>query len=216
MGPPEHFAREETEKIITRQLTIAGIGLAVLLLAGCGATEELRQQPAASSDPTTALTLEEYPIVSADVDTPSRFEFLDRIPSDILARREVWRGFDAVRRVSTLNETLAPFGYRLVAENNAGSWILEVDGESLTEQLKVDEIFHYVIFQGQPLFFFEQGGQVGISHGGETLPYTYDEVVHYQCCEPAMFNIVSNEHMLWFYALKDEMWHYVEMGVYDE
>jgi hypothetical protein len=101
-------------------------------------------------------------------------------------------------------------------------WVLEtvegvfMDGESLTKQLGVGEIYHYVIFQGQPLFFFEQGGQVGISYGGETLPYTYDEVVHYQCCEPATFNIASNEYMLWFYALKDGMWHYVEMGIYDE
>jgi len=103
-----------------------------------------------------------------------------------------------------------------------GRWILEtiegvfMDGESLTEQLGVGEIFHYVIFQGQPLFFFEQRGQVRVSYGGETLPLTYDEVVHYQCCEPSVFNIGSNEHMLWFYALKDGMWHYVEIGVYDE
>lgn len=103
-----------------------------------------------------------------------------------------------------------------------GHWILEtvegvfVDGESLTEQLGVDEVFHYVIFRGQALFFFDQKGQVGISYGGETLPYTYDEVVHYQCCEPAFFNVASNEHMLWFYALKNGTWYYVEIGMYDE
>jgi hypothetical protein len=273
------------------------------------------------------------------VDSPGHFEFLDRIPDDVLARREAWRGFDAEQRVSTLNETLSPFGYRLVAEKNAewhrtfydlyrgeelllsnlshiwpvavnesgtdfafmaenapnqgptyllirngdvqplepnqfayippvylgddlvtverlgdwrfavkrgdevvytyasepradlpvkrlvaweGHWVLETvegvftDGESLTEQLEVDEIFHYVIFRGQPLFFFERGGRVDISYGGETLSQTYDEVVHHQCCEPSVFNIGSNEHMLWFYALKDGWWHYVEIGVYDE
>jgi len=314
--------------------------LVVLLLAGCGAASESRPQLGASSDVVAGLTVEEYPIVAADVDTPSHFEFLDRIPGDILAHREAWRGFDAVRRVSTLNETLEPFGYRLVAEENAAwhctfydlyrrdelllsdlshvwpvavnekgtdfafvaentpnqmpmyllirngdvqaldygqflnippvylgddlltveslgdwrfvikrdgevvytytesepradlpvkrllawesHWILEVagkvivDGESLNDRLDVDEIFHYVIFQGQPLFFFKQRGQVRISYGGETLPLTYDEVVHYRCCEPAVFNIASNEHMLWFYALKDGTWHYVEMGAYDE
>ncbi len=303
---------------------------------------ELHQRLDGSSVTAAGLTIEEHPIVAADVDTPSHFEFLDRISNDILARREEWRGLDAVRRVSTLNATLAPFGYHLVAEENAewnrtfydlyrgeelllsdlshirpvavnesgtdfafvaenapnerpmyllisnsdvqpldynrflnippvylgddlvavenldnygqyavrrgdevlytytasgiiagthpvkrlqvweGHWVLEtiegvfMDGESLTEQLGVGEIFHYVIFQNRPLFFFEQGGQVHISYGGETLPYTYDEVVHYRCCEPAVFNIGSNEHMLWFYALKDGTWYYVEIGVYDE
>jgi len=304
--------------------------------------QELRQQLRSSSGFAGGLIVEEYPLVAADVDSPGHFEFLDRIPDDVLARREAWRGFDAEQRVSTLNETLSPFGYYLVAEKNAewhrtfydlyrgeelllsdlnhiwpvavnesgtdfafvaenapnempmyllirngsvqpmdwtqfvhgvvpiylgddllaverldnqyavkrgdetlytytpsriyagappvkrlqaweGHWILEtvegvfMDGESLTKQLGVGEIFHYVIFQGQPLFFFEQKrGQVGISYGGETLSQTYDEVVHYQCCEPSVFNIGSNEHMLWFYALKGGIWHYVEIGIYDE
>jgi len=326
----------------TRKCTIVLVGFVVLWLAGCGATGELHQQPSASSEAVAGLTIEEYPIVAADVDSPGHFEFLDHVPDDVLAQREAWRGFDAVRRVSVLNETLAPFGYRLVAEENAewnctfydlyredelvesdlwsiwpvavnesgtdfafvamntpnemplyllirngdvqpldydqflnippvylgddlvavesldnygqyavrrgdevlytytasgivagahpvkrlqvweGHWILEtvggvfMDSESLTKQLGVGEIFHYVIFQGQPLFFFEQRGQVGISYGGETLSQTYDEVIHYQCCEPSVFNLRSNEHMLWFYARKDGMWHYVEIGVYDE
>jgi hypothetical protein len=349
VGTPEPFAQKETEKMTTRKWIIILVGLAALLVVAAVLTRELRQQSDASSNIVAGLTIEEYPIVAAGVDTPSHFEFLDRIPDDILARREAWRGFDAVRRVSTLNATLAPFGYRLVAEENAewnctfydlyledelvesdlwriwpitvndsgtdfafvamntpnemplyllirkgsvqplnydqflnippvylgddlvavesldnygqyavrrgdevlytytasgivagahpvkrlqvweGHWVLEtvegvfMDGESLTNQLGVGEIFHYVIFQGQPLFFFRKGlpllgwrGQVRISYGGETLPYTYDEVVHYQCCEPSVFNLRSNEHMLWFYALKDGMWHYVEMGAYNE
>ena len=103
-----------------------------------------------------------------------------------------------------------------------GHWILEtfagviMDGESLSKQLGVDETFHYVILQGRPLFFFKKNGQIRISYSGETLPLAYDEVVHHQCCEPAAFNIRSNEHMLWFYALKEGTWYYVEIGAYDE
>jgi len=287
-----------------------------------------------------SLTIEEYAIVSATVDTPTRFEFLDRIPEDVLSRRAAWRGFDAERRLSRLNETLSPFDCRLTANENIewravsydfycedrkilsnlrhvwpvsvnGSgtdfafvvenapnasptyllvqkdvvtpllfpdrwnyvapvyrgdqlltverlddgrfavtqgdevlytyadkairsdrpikrllvdgedWILEargeviVNGKSLNRRLDVDEIFHYVILQGQPLFFFERGGEVRVSYGGETLPVVYDKVIHYQCCEPASFNVASNEHMLWFYALRDGVWHYVEMGVFE-
>ncbi|MDY6877743.1 MAG: tetratricopeptide repeat protein [Chloroflexota bacterium] len=300
--------------------------------------QELRQQLSPSSGFAGGLIVEEYPLVAAAVDSPGHFEFLDRIPDDVLARRAAWRGFDAEQRVNAMNEVLAPFRYRLVAEENAewhctfydlyhedelvrsdlshvwpvavnesgtdfacvaekgpyllirngsiqplpldwiynvtpvylgddlvtvesvdnygmqyavkrndeivytytaskqyagsppvkrlaawkGHWILEtvegtfVDGESLDEQLGVDEVFHCVTFQGQPLFFFRESGQVSISYGGETLPQTYDKVVHYQCCEPSVFNIESNEHMLWFYALKDGIWHYVEMGIYNE
>jgi hypothetical protein len=284
------------------------------------------------------LTIEEYAVVSVTVDAPKRFEFMDRVPEDVLARRAAWRDFDAERRLSRLNEALAPLDCRLTAEettewrgvfygfhcedrqilsslrrvwsvsvNASGTdfafvaenapnkspgyllvqkdtmhplsdwgyvvpvyrgdelltlerlgdrqfavkqgeevlytyrdrgiradrpikrpltegenWILEargeviVNGSSLNQRLDVDEIFHYVILQGQPLFFFERGGQVRISYGGEKLPVVYDKVVHYQCCEPAMFNVRSNEHMLWFYALREGIWHYVEIGSYTD
>lgn len=284
------------------------------------------------------LTIEEYAVVSATVDAPKRFEFMDRVPEDVLARRAAWRDFDTERRLSRLNEALAPFDCRLTAEETAEwrgvfydfycedreilsnlrrvwsvsvnasgtdfafvaenapnkspgyllvqkdtvhplsdwgyvvpvyrgdelltlerlgdgqfavkqgeevlytyrdrgiradrpikrlltegeNWILEargeviVNGESLNQRLDVDEIFHYIILQGQPLFFFERGSQVRVSYGGETLPVVYDEVVHYQCCEPAMFNVRSNEHMLWFYALREGIWHYVEIGSYTD
>jgi len=46
------------------------------------------------------------------------------------------------------------------------------------------------------------------------LPYQYDEVVHYDCCEAAAFNVAGNERMVWFHALRDGIWYYVEMGVY--
>ncbi len=302
--------------------------------------QELRQQLSPSSGFAGGLIVEEYPLVAADVDSPGRFEFLDRIPDDVLARREAWREPSPEQRIGAMNEKLIPLGYRLAFEGlgyalyreeelivsdlrqylphpvsvnesgtdfafvakNApnemplhllirngsvqpldwtrfvhgvvpvylgddlvtvesvdnygmqyavkrddevvytytaskqfagsppvkrlaaweGHWILEtvegtfVDGESLNEQLGVDEVFHCVIFQGQPLFFFEEDRQVSISYGGETLPISYDRVPHYWCCEPATFNVKSNEHMLWFYALKDGIWHYVEIGVYDE
>mgnify|MGYP001143051209 FL=1 len=30
-----------------------------------------------------------------------------------------------------------------------------------------------------------------------------------------MFNVSGNETMVWFYALRDGVWHYVEAGVYE-
>jgi len=74
---------------------------------------------------------------------------------------------------------------------------------------------------GEPFYFFapaasSPGGRIAMSYAGqEVVPYVYDEVVHYQCCEPSMFNLSGNETMVWFYGLRDGMWYYVEAGVYD-
>ncbi len=101
-----------------------------------------------------------------------------------------------------------------------GHWVLEVDGQvlvdgkSLNEELGYDEIFRWQLLGGRPFYFFEKDNHVGVSYGGQVLPYQYDEVVHYRCCEPAAFNVAGNETMVWFHALRDGMWYYVEMGVY--
>jgi len=62
---------------------------------------------------TPALTVEEYPIVAAEEDSPDHFEYMDRIGSEILAKRQVWRGHGTEHWLARTNETLAPFGYRL-------------------------------------------------------------------------------------------------------
>ena len=56
---------------------------------------------------------------------------------------------------------------------------------------------------------------IGVSYSGQVLPYTYDEVVHDRCFEPAAFNVSGNAHMVWFHGLRDGLWHYVEIGVYE-
>jgi hypothetical protein len=101
-----------------------------------------------------------------------------------------------------------------------GKWILEVDGqvivngESLEQELGYDEIFGWRLLNGQPFYFFRKENTIGVSYAGQVLPYQYDEVIHYRCCEPAAFNVVGNEAMVWFHALRDGMWYHVEMGVY--
>jgi hypothetical protein len=99
-------------------------------------------------------------------------------------------------------------------------WVLEVDGEviidgqSLNQQLGYDEIFAWQLLDGYPFFFFKKNGHIGVSYCGEELAYQYDDVVHYACCEPSMFNVSGNQTMVWFYALRDGLWYYVEMGPY--
>ena len=101
-------------------------------------------------------------------------------------------------------------------------WVLEVDGqavvdgESLNRELGYEEIFGWQLLQGEPFHFFSKDGRIGVSYAGQVLPQQYDEVVHYKCCGYALYNPAGNDRMVWFHALKDGTWHYVEMGVFDD
>jgi len=102
-----------------------------------------------------------------------------------------------------------------------GRWVLEVggqvfiDGTSLSQPAGYQSVFGWRLLAGRPLYFFEDEDGIGVSYSGQVLPYTYDEVVHDRCCEPAAFNVSGNAHMVWFHGLRDGLWHYVEIGVYE-
>lgn len=289
-----------------------------------------------------ALTIDEWPVVAADVDTPSHFEYLDRLGEAQLARLKGLRERAVERRLAEANEALAPFGYRLearfdaewnttfydlykdgfaeplapglsrfwpvsvnasgtdfvmVAENapnifplylqvNAagvtewdpatsvwlapvyvgdrlatiattgdvtmtyqvlldqqavytgtalflvdnpfrtltycgGRWVLEVDdhlivdGQDLGQVTGYESIFGFTELHGQPFYFFEKDGQVRISYAGKTLPNVYDEVVHNQCCEPAMFNVETHPDVVVFHARWQGTWYLVEAGIFE-
>jgi hypothetical protein len=87
----------------------------------------------------------------------------------------------------------------------------------LNKSLGYSEIFGWHLVAGQPFYFFAKSGngRIGVSYAGSVMPYSYEKIPHYQCCEPAAFNPGINEHMVWFYGLKEGMWYYVEMGVYE-
>lgn len=105
-----------------------------------------------------------------------------------------------------------PWGEHWVVE--AGERVI-VDGTDINRALGYDTIFGWRLVQDRPFFFFRRGAAYGISYDGQELAYRYDDIVHYMCCEPAMFNTAGNETMVWFHALRDGTWYYVEMGVYE-
>ena len=102
-----------------------------------------------------------------------------------------------------------------------GHWAAEVlgdvilDGQSLSKTQGYSEVFDLRLIKGRPFYFYSKGGKVYMSYDGKTLPETYDEVIHYKCCEPAAFNPSGNDSMVWFWARKGSMWHYVEAGIYE-
>ncbi|MEJ2353430.1 MAG: hypothetical protein P8Y03_26915, partial [Anaerolineales bacterium] len=99
------------------------------------------------------------------------------------------------------------------------TWMLVVDGtmvvngEIMNLAWGYGEIFNYQLLNGKPFFFYEKGGQVGISYDGQELPLGYNEVIHGECCGGDN-NPRNSEHMAWFYTRREGTWYYVEIGKY--
>lgn len=150
---------------------------------------------------------------------------------------EIWadwgQGQFQVRRADQIVYTVVPEGAFVEPPIKSlwswdGKWVIEsegrviMDGEDITAKLGLTEMFAWRILYGEPFYFFAPSpsspdGQIAMSYAGqEVVPYVYDEVVHYQCCEPSMFNISGNDTMVWFYGQRDGTWYYVEAGVYEE
>ena len=66
------------------------------------------------------LTVEEYPVVAKDVDSPTRLEYSKRIDPAILEKRKAWREAGLVARIPEANRTLGRFGYRLASKERPG------------------------------------------------------------------------------------------------
>lgn len=98
-----------------------------------------------------------------------------------------------------------------------GKWVLEVnediiiDGVSLNQEHGYRRSYHWVLWRGHPLYFFEQDGNVRISYAERTLPDQYGEVIHHQCCSGMMFNIGSCGERTSFYAKRGPKWYMVDL-----
>jgi hypothetical protein len=99
-----------------------------------------------------------------------------------------------------------------------GQWVLEtnetviIDGKDLREANGYSEVFGWQTLDGRPFYFFIKDGKVGLSYNGQVLPVLYEQVIHGLCCDLTAFNPEGSERMVWFYALKEGVWHYVELG----
>jgi hypothetical protein len=108
--------------------------------------------------------------------------------------------------------------YRLGKDGDR--WVLEVNGMLVVEGKIINqekgfaEVFDWSQLDGRPFYFYVKDGNTYLSYDGQTLPLVYTRVFHKACCEPAAFNVGSNDRMVWFYALKNGWWYYVELGKY--
>lgn len=108
---------------------------------------------------------------------------------------------------------------------NNTDWILEYvgkngignvlrNGNSLGRKKGYREVFKYRFIQGKPFYFFNKDGHYGFSYNDQELPYRYDEIVHYQCCEGGLYSPRVNDYMAYFYGKRGASWYYVEAGIY--
>jgi len=74
-----------------------------------------------------------------------------------------------------------------------------------------DEVFGQQTLAGRPFFFYLKDGLTGLHYNGAPLPFAYDHVVHQATGAAAIFNPGGNDQMVWFYALRDGLWYYVEV-----
>jgi hypothetical protein len=45
------------------------------------------------------------------------------------------------------------------------------------------------------------------------LPNVYETVFHNQCCEAAIHNVESGPDAVWFHALREGTWYFVEASL---
>jgi len=102
----------------------------------------------------------------------------------------------------------------------ADHWAVELtgdvifDGQSLKQQLGNDETFAFRLLEGNPFYLFRKDGQINAWYEAQIIPLGFEQVIHYACCSGGYLTLKGNDTMVWFYAYKDHVWYYVEIGVY--
>jgi hypothetical protein len=100
-----------------------------------------------------------------------------------------------------------------------GQWALEVDdhliidGQGISQALGYDAAFGFARIGKRSFYFFEQDGLVHISYGDQVLPNAYDSVFHNQCCEASIHNVEAGPDAVWFHALRNGTWYFVEANL---
>jgi hypothetical protein len=114
-----------------------------------------------------------------------------------------------------------------------GHWYLEVadaqgigqvieDGVSLSERGGYEETFGFQLLDGRPFYFAQRGGQIGVVYDGQevlsaqTVPAGYHYIPHYGCCSATEMNPIQAENVVAFFARREGLWYYVEIGAYGQ
>ena len=88
------------------------------------------------------------------------------------------------------------------------------NGVVLNEQYSYEEAFGFQWMQGKPFYFFEKNGQIGISFDENETMLGFEKIEHYGCCSAGFLNPAPAQNIVSFFAQKDSIWYYVEIGIY--
>lgn len=89
-----------------------------------------------------------------------------------------------------------------------------MNGVSLNEKFGYEETFGFQPLDDKPFYFFAKDGQIGINYAGETYQLGFESVSHYACCSGAAWNPKAYLTMVTFFAQRNEVEYYVEMGLF--
>jgi hypothetical protein len=98
-------------------------------------------------------------------------------------------------------------------------WVLEVDdhlimdGQDIGQALGYNAAFNFARIGALSFYFFEQDGLVRISYGDQVLPNAYETVFHNHCCEASIHNVEAGPDAVWFHALREGTWYFVEASL---
>lgn len=76
-------------------------------------------------------------------------------------------------------------------------------------------VFGLQSIAGKPFYFYSSGDLVHLNYAGQDLAYVYDRVEHNHTGAQAIFNPGGAGMVAWFYALRDGLWFYVEVGMFE-
>ena len=110
-----------------------------------------------------------------------------------------------------------------------GHWALEIllatpeiwagqvflDGELLNQTERYEEAFSFQLLAGKPFYLYQRDGKIGLSYDGQEIDLGYSQVPHYQCCSGSVLNPLQAEKMVAFFAERDGIWRYVEVGLFE-
>lgn len=90
---------------------------------------------------------------------------------------------------------------------------LIIDGQDMNEKHQSEQVFEFRLVDERPMYFYVKNGITYLHYAGSDLPYVYDQVVRENEGELQVFNPGAAGDLVWFYALRDGLWYYVEAMV---
>lgn len=109
-------------------------------------------------------------------------------------------------RINGIYSLAKPF-----SSTEADAWLPALSHPVNRFQEKKDgSVLSSYFFGSQVVTFYTQKGLTRIRFGDQELPYFYDQVVINSVAENKIFDPGIKGNYLWFYALRDGLWYYVE------